>query len=57
MRLTNEWKNEEHQMTYDVRQPKTQAYVLEKMRKFVKEREDVDCCSLYYFFSSVHFAV
>ena len=28
--LTNEWKNEEHQMTYDVRQPKTQAYVLEK---------------------------
>lgn len=55
--LTNEWKNEEHQMTYDVRQPKTQAYVLEKMRKFVKEREDVDVVRFTTFFSSVHFAV
>lgn len=48
--LTNEWKNEEHQMTYDVRQPKTQAYVLEKMRKFVKEREDVDVVRFTTFF-------
>lgn len=50
--LTNEWKNEEHQMTYDVRQPKTQAYVLEKMRKFVKEREDVDVVRFTTFFIS-----
>ena len=48
--LTNEWKNEEHQMTYDVRQPKTQAYVLEKMRKFVKERHHLEVVRFTTFF-------
>ncbi len=24
--LTNDWKDTPHQLTYDVRQPKTQAY-------------------------------
>ena len=37
--LTNEWKHEEHQMTYDVRQPKTQAYVLDKLRRWIAEHQ------------------
>ncbi len=28
--LTNDWKDTPHQLTYDVRQPKTQAYVKRK---------------------------
>ena len=48
--LTNDWKDEEHQMTYDVRQPKTQAYVKEKLRKFVQEREDVNVVRFTTFF-------
>ena len=32
--LTNDWKDTPHQLTYDVRQPKTQAYVKEKLRRW-----------------------
>ena len=48
--LTNDWKDEEHQMTYDVRQPKTQKYVLDKFRKFCEERDDVDVVRFTTFF-------
>lgn len=48
--LTNDWKDEEHQMTFDVRQPKTQKYVKEKLRKFCKEREDVNVVRFTTFF-------
>ena len=48
--LTNDWKGEEHQMTFDVRQPKTQKYVLDKFRKFCEERDDVDVVSFTKFF-------
>ena len=48
--LTNDWKNEEHQMTFDVRQPKTQKHVLEKFRKFCEERDDVDVVRFTTFF-------
>ena len=48
--LTNDWKNEEHQMTFDVRQPKTQKYVKEKLKKFCKEREDVNVVRFTTFF-------
>ncbi|MCB6585484.1 1,3-beta-galactosyl-N-acetylhexosamine phosphorylase N-terminal domain-containing protein, partial [Streptococcus gordonii] len=40
--LTNDWKDEEHQMTYDVRQPKTEAYVLDKLRRWIDEHPEVD---------------
>ena len=33
--ITNDWKDAPHQLTYDVRQPKTQAYVKEKIKKMV----------------------
>lgn len=48
--LTNEWKDEEHQMTYDVRQPQTQAYVLEKLRKWIQEHPEVDVIRYTTFF-------
>lgn len=48
--LTNDWQNEEHQMTFDVRQPKTKKYVLDKFRKFCKERDDVDVVRFTTFF-------
>mgnify|MGYP000056551631 CR=1 FL=1 len=48
--LTNDWKGEEHQMTFDVRQPKTQKYVLDKFRKFCEERDDVDVVRFTTFF-------
>ena len=31
--VTNEWKDIEHQITFDVRQPKTHKYSLERLRK------------------------
>ena len=48
--LTNDWKDDEHQMTFDVRQPKTQKYVLEKFRRFCQERDDVDVVRFTTFF-------
>ena len=48
--LTNEWKHEEHQMTYDVRQPKTQAYVLDKLRRWIAEHPEVDVIRFTTFF-------
>lgn len=48
--LTNEWKEEEHQMTYDVRQPKTQAYVLKKLKTWIEEHPDVDVIRYTTFF-------
>lgn len=48
--ITNDWQGEEHQMTFDVRQPKTKEFVKEKLRKFVKEREDVDVIRFTTFF-------
>ncbi len=48
--LTNDWEGEEHQMTYDVRQPKTREYALNKFRKFCEERDDVDVVRFTTFF-------
>lgn len=48
--ITNDWKDEEHQMTYDVRQPKTQAYVKEKLRRWCEENPDVDVVRFTTFF-------
>ncbi|MCI5773070.1 MAG: 1,3-beta-galactosyl-N-acetylhexosamine phosphorylase, partial [Erysipelotrichaceae bacterium] len=48
--LTNDWQGQEHQMTFDVRQPKTKAYCLNKFRKFCEERKDVDVVRFTTFF-------
>lgn len=48
--ITNSWKNVEHQLTYDVRQPKTQPYVIEKLKKWMKENPDADVVRFTTFF-------
>ena len=48
--LTNDWVDEEHQMTLDVRLPETQKHVIESYIKFCKEREDVNVVRFTTFF-------
>ncbi|MDO5424663.1 MAG: 1,3-beta-galactosyl-N-acetylhexosamine phosphorylase [Eubacteriales bacterium] len=48
--ITNSWENVEHQLTYDVRQPKTQAYVIEKLKRWMKENPDTDVVRFTTFF-------
>lgn len=42
--LTNDWKDTPHQLTYDVRQPKTQAYVKEKLRRWCEANPTLTWC-------------
>ncbi len=48
--LTNGWEGEEHQMTYDVRLPKTQEYVLKKLERWMKEHPETDVIRYTTFF-------
>lgn len=48
--LTNDWQNEENQMTYDVRQPETQTYVLNKLSKYIEEHPETDVIRFTTFF-------
>ncbi len=34
--LTNDWKDTPHQLTYDVRQPKTHKFTMQRLRKLLK---------------------
>lgn len=48
--VTNGWKNFEHQITFDVRQPKTRAFTMERLRKFIAEHPYVDVIRYTTFF-------
>lgn len=48
--VVNDWKDVEHQMTFDVRQPKTRAYSMERLRKFCRENPHVDVIRYTTFF-------
>lgn len=48
--ITNDWKDAPHQLTFDVRQPKTQVYVKEKLRKWCEDNPDVDVVRFTTFF-------
>ncbi|MCI9134416.1 MAG: 1,3-beta-galactosyl-N-acetylhexosamine phosphorylase [Lachnospiraceae bacterium] len=48
--VVNDWKDFEHQITFDVRQPKTRAYTMERLRRFVKEHPYVDVIRYTTFF-------
>lgn len=48
--VINGWKNVEHQMTFDVRQPKTHKFTMERLRKFIKEHPYVDVIRYTTFF-------
>ena len=48
--VTNDWKDFEHQITFDVRQPKTRAYSMERLRKFIAEHPYVNVIRYTTFF-------
>ncbi len=48
--VVNDWKDVEHQITFDVRQPKTHAYTLKRLRRFVEEHPYVDVIRYTTFF-------
>lgn len=48
--VTNSWEGVEHQITFDVRQPKTHAFSMERLRRFIQENPHVDVIRYTTFF-------
>ncbi|MDY4784971.1 1,3-beta-galactosyl-N-acetylhexosamine phosphorylase [Pygmaiobacter massiliensis] len=48
--VVNDWKNFEHQITFDVRQPKTHKFTMERLRRFIKEHPYVNVIRYTTFF-------
>jgi 1,3-beta-galactosyl-N-acetylhexosamine phosphorylase len=48
--VINDWKDFEHQITFDVRQPKTHEYTMKRLRRFVEEHPYVDVIRYTTFF-------
>lgn len=48
--VVNGWTNFEHQITFDVRQPKTHAYTMERLRRFIAEHPYVNVIRYTTFF-------
>ena len=48
--VTNNWQNFEHQITFDVRQPKTRKYTMERLRKFIADHPYVNVIRYTTFF-------
>lgn len=48
--VVNEWKDVEHQITFDVRQPKTREFTMERIRKFIKDHPYVNVIRYTTFF-------
>ncbi len=48
--VTNGWKNFEHQITFDVRQPKTRAFTMDRLRRFIQEHPYVNVIRYTTFF-------
>ena len=48
--VTNDWQDFEHQITFDVRQPKTHKFTMERLRKFIAEHPYVDVIRYTTFF-------
>ena len=48
--VVNDWKDVEPQITFDVRQPKTKAYSLERLRRFLDTHEYVNVVRFTTFF-------
>ena len=54
--VTNDWKDVEHQITFDVRQPKTHEYTLKRLRKFIEDHPYVNvlrCTTFFHQFTLV----
>ncbi len=48
--VVNDWTDFEHQITFDVRQPKTREYTMKRLRRFVEEHPYVDVIRYTTFF-------
>ncbi|MDR2022623.1 MAG: 1,3-beta-galactosyl-N-acetylhexosamine phosphorylase [Hungatella sp.] len=48
--ITNDWQDVEHQITFDVRQPKTQSHVIEKLKLWMEENPDSNVVRFTTFF-------
>ena len=48
--VTNDWKDVEHQITFDVRQPKTHEYSMKRLRKYLEENTHVNVIRYTTFF-------
>lgn len=48
--VTNDWKDFEHQITFDVRQPKTRKFTMERLRKFIDDHPYVNVLRFTTFF-------
>ncbi|MBQ3503557.1 MAG: 1,3-beta-galactosyl-N-acetylhexosamine phosphorylase [Oscillospiraceae bacterium] len=48
--VTNGWTDVEHQITFDVRQPKTHKFTMERLRKFIADHPYVDVIRYTTFF-------
>lgn len=48
--VVNGWKGVERQITFDVRQPKTHAYTMQRLRKFIADHPYVDVIRYTTFF-------
>ena len=48
--VTNDWKDVEHQITFDVCQPKTHEYTLKRLRKFIEDHPYVNVLRFTTFF-------
>ena len=48
--IVNDWKDFEHQITFDVRQPKTRAFSMKRLRTFLEEHDYVNVVRYTTFF-------
>lgn len=48
--ITNDWTDAPHQLTFDVRQPKTKEYVKKKLKKFCEDNPHVNVIRFTTFF-------
>lgn len=48
--VVNQWKDVEHQLTFDVRQPKTHAYTMKRLQKFIDDHPYVNVLRFTTFF-------
>lgn len=48
--VTNDWKGVEHQITFDVRQPKTKEFSMKRLRKYIADNPHIDVIRYTTFF-------
>ncbi len=48
--VTNDWKDVEKQITFDVRQPKTKEFSMERLRKYIADNPHIDVIRYTTFF-------